>query len=218
MRALSRALLALALLGSLAPVGGWKPTAALAQVAKPRVLPRAREMELALSAAPEHLRAGAGVYVLESNGFVRVRESANGFTCIVNRDAPKAIKPTCYDAEGTATIVPKVLRVGELLMRGTPLAEIDSIVAKGFREGTFIAPRRPGVAYMLSTHIRNEDPVTGTTSSFPPHVMFYAPNLTNADIGITREALRADPSLPFIAYQGPHGVMIVLSSRREKPS
>jgi hypothetical protein len=48
--------------------------------------------------------------------------------------------------------------------------------------------------------------------------MFYAPNLTNADIGITREALRADPSLPFIAYQGPHGVMIVLSSRREKPS
>jgi hypothetical protein len=170
-------------------------------------------MELALSAAPEHLRAGAAVYVLDSKGFVQVRATSNGFTCIVNRDAPRAIKPTCYDAEGTATILPKVLRVGELLMQGRPAAAIDSIIADGFRNGTFIAPRRPGVAYMLSEHIRDEDAATGKITGFPPHIMFYAPNLTNADLGVTPEALRANPFLPFIAYQGPHGVMIVVPKR-----
>src|SRR5260370_28304966 len=92
----------------------------------PELFPREKEIELALSAAPEHLRKGAGVYVLERSGFVKVRDSANGFTCIVNRDHPLNQKPVCFDAEGTATILPKILRVGELLMQGKPMSEIDS--------------------------------------------------------------------------------------------
>lgn len=191
------------------------PAAVFAQDAtaprpRPQVLPQEQEMALALSAAPEPLRAGAGVYVLEAHGFVQVRASSNGFTCIVNRDAPRAIKPTCYDAEGTATILPKVLRVGEMLMAGRSANEINTMIAAGFRNGTFIAPRRPGVAYMLSEHIRNENPLTGRVSGFPPHIMFYAPNLTNADIGATPEARRKYPFLPLIAYQGPHGFMVVV--------
>src|SRR5262245_42963635 len=42
----------------------------------PALLPRRKEIELALGAAPEHLRKGAGVYALERNGFVKVRNSA----------------------------------------------------------------------------------------------------------------------------------------------
>ena len=92
----------------------------------PALLPREQEMNLALSAAPEHLRDKAGVYVLEKDGFVKVRDSGNGFTCIVNRDHPLNQKPTCYDAEGAAAILPKVQRVGELLMQGKPLPEISA--------------------------------------------------------------------------------------------
>src|SRR5260370_33245118 len=177
----------------------------------PKLFPREKEIALALSAAPEHLRKGAAVYVLERNGFVKVRESANGFTCIVNRDHPLNQKPVCFDAEGTATILPKILRVGELLMQGKPMSEIDAETAEGFRTGKYISPRRPGVAYMFSGDIRNFNPRTGKVESFPPHVMFYAPNLTNADLGITPEALAKDPSLPFVAYQGPHGFIIVVN-------
>jgi len=177
----------------------------------PELLPREKEIALALSAAPEHLRNDAGVYVLERNGFVKVRDSANGFTCIVNRDHPLNWKPVCFDAEGTATILPKILRVGELLMRGKPMSEIDVEIAAGFRTGKYISPRRSGVAYMLSGDIRNYNPRTDKVESFPPHVMFYAPNLTNADLGITQEALAKDPSLPFVAYQGPHGFVIMVS-------
>ena len=178
----------------------------------PELLPRNKEIELALSAAPEHLRNNAAVYVLEHNGFVKARDSKNGFTCIVNRDHPLNQKPVCFDAEGTATILPKILRVGELLMRGTPMSEINREIAEGFRASKYISPRRPGIAYMLSGDIRNFNPATGKVESFPPHVMFYAPNLTNTDLGATPEALAADPSLPFIAYQGPHGFIIMLAA------
>lgn len=186
------------------------PSAAWAQAATPEVLPREPEMELALSAAPEHLRAAAGVWVMEAKGYVEARPSGNGFTCIVNRDAPQAIKPTCYDAEGTATILPKVVRVGKMLLEGKSYAEIDRMVEEGFRDGTFVSPKRPGVAYMLSTKIVNQNRATGATHGFPPHVMFYAPNLTNADIGITPAGRQANPFLPFIAYQGPHGFMVMV--------
>jgi hypothetical protein len=182
----------------------------------PEIFRPDKEIELALSAAPEHLRSSAGVYVLERNGYVTVRESTNGFTCIVNRDHPLSLKPVCFDAEGTATILPKILRVGELLMQRKPMAEIDAEIAEGFRSGKYISPRRIGVAYMLSGDIRNYDPHTGKVDSFPPHVMFYAPNLTNADLGTTREALAKDPSLPFVAYQGPHGYIIMLADEKQK--
>lgn len=179
--------------------------------AAPELLPRQKEIELALSAAPEHLRQGAAVYVLERSGFVKVRKSTDGFTCIVNRDHPLNQKPVCFDAEGTATILPKILRVGQLLMQGEPISKIDAEIAEGFRTGKYISPRRPGVAYMLSGDIRNFNPRTGKVESFPPHVMFYAPNLTNADLGTTPEALASNPSLPFVAYQGPHGFIIMLA-------
>jgi hypothetical protein len=170
----------------------------------PDVPPEAKETAMALSAAPEHLRAGAGIYVLTPSGYKQTRQSTNRFTCIVNRDHPKALKPTCFDEEGTATILPKILRVGELMMQGKSLSEIDEDIRAGFASGKFVSPRRPGIAYMLSGDIRNVSRATGAVSSFPPHVMFYAPNLTNEDIG-SNGAM----GLPFIAYQGPHGYMIM---------
>lgn len=74
---------------------------------RPELLPRDEEFALAVSAAPEHLRGGAAVYVLEETGFVKAREGTNGYSCIVNRDHPLNRKPTCYDSEGTATILPR---------------------------------------------------------------------------------------------------------------
>ena len=91
--------------------------AAQQEAVRPEVLPRSEEMEIALSAAPAHLRDQATVWVLEDSGYVVAREGSNGFACIINRDHPMNRKPTCYDAEGAATILPKVLYVGKLMMR-----------------------------------------------------------------------------------------------------
>jgi len=197
-----RTVLALLVAASIPPVH-----AQTAGQQKPELPSREIEVAMALSAAPEHLRNGAGVYALDTQGFVKVRESTNGFTCIVNRDHPVNLKPTCYDAEGTATILPKVVQIGAWMMAGKSMDEIRQLVADGFKSGTFISPRRPGVAYMLSGDIKNFNPQTGRAGSFPPHVMFYAPNLTNADIGSKGDG---SDGMPFIAYQGPHGFIIML--------
>ena len=189
-------------------------SSALAQIAddveRPDLLPPPEEFALALSAAPPHLRAGAAVYVLEASGFTLARQGTNGFACVINRDHPRNRKPTCYDAEGAATILPKELYVGNLMMHGVPLAAIEDSVVAGFVSGRFRSPSRAGVAYMLSTGIRTYNPNTGAYGTFPPHIMFYAPNLTNADIGTDWTAQRERPWLPFVAYEGPHGFLVVV--------
>lgn len=179
------------------------------------LLPSPCEVDLALMAAPEPLRAEAGVYAMTGSGYEQVRASRNGFNCIVNRDHPKSLKPTCFDAEGSETIVPKILMWGAMLVEGKSAEEIAERVDAAFAAGELIRPRRPGVAYMLSGFNRPVNPATGEVGSFPPHVMFYAPDLTNADIGFSPLASRANPALPFIAYQGPHGYMVVVTGAGE---
>lgn len=181
----------------------------------PPLLPADQEIQLALSAAPEHLRDGAGVYILKENGYEKVRESKNNFTCIVNRDRPLNRVPMCFDAEGTATIIPKILLVGELLRKRTPVPAVAAEVHAGYRTGKLISPRRPGVAYMLSASNCEFDRDTGKMEVFPPSVAFYAPNLTNVDIGSTG---RIADGLPVIKFQGPQGMMLIASQEMAKMS
>jgi hypothetical protein len=172
-------------------------------------LPPAQEIELALSAGPEHLRSDATVYVFGKNGYEKLRNGKNGFTCMVNRDGNQAgdndLKPTCWDPEGSAAIVPVMLRVGELLAQGKTANEIKQDIDAGFNEGRFYSPRKTGIAYMLRGDVQF-DPKTKEISKtlFPPHYMIYAPSVTNSDIGINAEAQKGNPSLPFV-YDGYSG-------------
>lgn len=171
------------------------------------LLPREREIELALKAAPAHLRKEATVYTFGKNGYQKVRTGANGFNCMVNRDGVQngddSFHPTCWDPEGSRTILPVMLRVGELLAQQKSAAEIRSDIEKGFEQGRFHSPAKAGIAYMLAGDVKF-DPKTGALSStvFPPHYMFYAPGVINADIGMSKDA--TTPGLPFV-YSGYSG-------------
>ena len=173
------------------------------------LLSREQEVELALSAGPEHLRSDATVYVFGAKGYEKVRGGKNGFTCMVNRDGNQTgdndLKPTCWDPEGSATIVPVMLRVGELMAMRKTAKEITADIDAGFNEGRFVSPRKSGIAYMLRGDVQY-DPATKEISKilFPPHYMFYAPGVTNADIGLSTDARKANPSLPFV-YAGYSG-------------
>lgn len=172
-------------------------------------LPQEQEIELALSAGPEHLRLDATVYVFGKNGYQKTHSGKNGFTCMVNRDGNQTgdndLKPTCWDAEGSATIVPVMLRVGELMAQGKTADEIKHDIDAGFSEGRFSSPRKTGIAYMLRGDVQY-DPKTRqiTKTLFPPHYMIYAPGVTNADIGMNMDAYKKHPSLPLV-YAGYSG-------------
>jgi len=149
----------------------------------PPLLVESQETAAALEAAPEHLRPDAGVYVLTSMGYRRVRESRNGFNCLIERDLPGAFEPRCFDAEGSATLLPVIFYRAEQLARGATRSYIEREIAERYQKGEFIAPRRVGICYMLST--RNAVVDGGKVARVGPRLLFYAPNLSNADLGST---------------------------------
>jgi hypothetical protein len=167
------------------------------------------EIELALKAAPVHLRNDATVYSFGKSGYEKARTGTNGFNCLVNRDGTQngeqSVYPTCWDPEGSRTILPVMLRVGELIAQGKSAAEIKRDIDEGFKQGRFHSPAKTGIAYMLAGDVKF-DPKTGQFGSqqFPSHYMIYAPGVSNADIGVTNDALKKTPGLPFV-YSGYSG-------------
>jgi hypothetical protein len=172
-----------------------------------KAMDRDQEIALATSAAPAAVAARAGVYVLEKSGYVKARDSQNGFVCIVEHRVPSAVEPQCLDAEGVKTFLPRILMVGAMRAKGRPEREIREAVRKGFADGLFVAPKRPGVDYMLSMHnLITVDEEKGVAVPFPPHLMFYAPGMTNADIGSDGSPASA---VFVVDEKSPHALMIV---------
>ena len=143
-------------------LGAAQPTAGAGRGPPPSLMDRPTEIALALSACPASVAGKAAVYVLERTGYVRVRDSENGFTAIVQHSLPSSQEPQCMDAEGTRTLLPRMLKVAELRAQGKNPDEIKRYVADGFANGRFQPPSRPGVDYMLSTKNQVQTP-TGTT-------------------------------------------------------
>lgn len=176
------------------------------------MMDREKEIALALSACPPRLAEKAAVYVLGASGYIKVRESGNGFTAIVQHSVPGAQEPQCMDQEGARTFLQRMLLVAELRAQGKSREEIHRAVAEALAKGALQPPRRPGVDYMLSAQnqIPNEK---GVVIPFPPHVMFYGTHLTNADIGVDKDSLGADGNpmgAAFVAGEGsPFALVIV---------
>jgi hypothetical protein len=182
------------------------PTAARAPDAPPPP-DRDQEIALALEAAPPAVGAKAGVYVHDKDGYTKARDSENGFVCLVDHRIPSAVEPQCLDAEGVKTFLPKYLMVASLRAKGKPEAEIRQAVKAAFASGKLKAPKRPGIIYMMSPHnVVTIDEVKGVAVPFPGHLMFYAPNMTSADVG--SDGAPASPVF-IVDEKTPHALMIV---------
>jgi len=167
---------------------------------------RDRQIELALSAAPPAVAANAAVYVLARNGYEKVRDGSNGFSCMVERELVTTMEPQCFDAEGSRTTLLARLHVEELRAQGKSEAEIARAIRDGYRAGRFRAPTKPGIVYMLSDENWVFDPSSQKIIHFPGHLMFYAPFMTAQDLGYETEA-----TLPYLVHPGaPDALMIVV--------
>ena len=182
----------------------------LAQSAQYPLLPRALEIELALSAAPKQVRDAAAVWTLEPTGYTLARRGTNAFTCLVSRRAGDLF-PVCWDAEGTRSLVPIDFDDAQLRLSGKSGPEIETIIAERFKRGQYHGPSRAGIAYMLSPlRYRIDEQGTVTRTASNPHLMFYGPNLTDGDIGGGRG------TFVFMNRIGPDGMMIVPVGQQER--
>jgi hypothetical protein len=175
-------------------------------------LDRPEEIALALSACPAAVAEQAAVYVLEKSGYVKARDSRNGFTAIVQHTLPDSQEPQCMDREATRVVLPRILKAAELRAQGKSPEEIKRFVADAYARGAFRPPAKPSVNYMLSPHNLIPD-FHGVIRPFPPHVMVYGPYMTNAELGVDNTNLAPDgnPEGPaFVAGEGGPNALIIV--------
>ncbi|MGA9510888.1 MAG: hypothetical protein WBV55_19865 [Candidatus Sulfotelmatobacter sp.] len=180
-------------------IGLFSSTALIPATAQelPRVydasMPRDQQITLAESAAPAEVSSNATVYVLGPKGYEKAREGTNAFSCFVGRHfvkpAETTIEPQCFDAEGSRTLLLVYMHGEELRTNGKSEAEIKADVADGYKEGRYKYPSKPGFLYMMSSRNRLSAIPEHGTGIFPPHLMFYAPNMTTKDIGFDAQSL-----------------------------
>ncbi len=144
--------------------------------------PKDVQIALALSAGPP-VAAAATVYIIGPKGYEMAREGSNGFTCLVERGPKNPIVPVCYDAEGTATLVPVDLYIESERAQGHADQDIAKAIADGYKSGLYVAPRKGGIAYMLSPYNYLFDKSLKQIKSVAAHVMFYAPFATAESLG-----------------------------------
>ena len=190
---------------------GFLPSgSSMAESKQAAMLTREFEIDLALSGAPQYLREDATVLVFGPKGYTKAKEGKNAFTCLVTRRHGDMF-PICWDEEGTNSLMPVDIDDAKWRLAGMSDGEIDRKIAEGFAEGRYRPPSRPGVAYMLSPVRYRIDEKGEITRTNPlPHVMVYAPYLTDADIG------GKHGSFAFINKVGPDGMLILPVGGRER--
>lgn len=196
---------------------------ATATAADPRsalqAMPKSLEIRFALSALPPPLRADATVYVLDTTkGYVLEHAGTNGQSCFVSRTEWKfadyrddIYDPTCYDAVGARNHMQMLFDVARLRAQGVAPEIMRQRIQKGFRTGKYHAPEGAGFSYMTAPLMRTymsldpNDKSTVMTMSMP-HIMYYAPNVTDSKVG----GLGCPPCAPYpFAFEsGPHGYII----------
>ena len=131
----------------------------------------------------------------------KIRESQNGFHCIVERRA-KHLSPMCYDAEGSSSTFQATLQRGELLMQGVDPGEIENRIDEDYRTGRLHAPQKTGIVYMLATdEVWQDQSSNNIARHVYPHIMVYAPYLTNSDIAVAPEQVWR-PDRVWVQYEG----------------
>jgi hypothetical protein len=175
-------------------------------------MPAKLETQFALSAVPPALRDQAIVFLLDPRkGYQLARQGTSGVTCLVQRTVWEMADfrndifiPLCYDAVGTKTYLKVIMDAATLRAQGMSPAALKAEIENRYKDKTYRVPEKAGMSYMVAPVFRTAGPPDMKVHTLPmPHLMFYAPNVTNEDIGAAPN-LSVPSSLlyPFIDKQG----------------
>jgi hypothetical protein len=216
------ALVAISLIGMAAAPPGQATEATIGQ------MPAQLETQFALSAAPPGLRDRATVYLLDpEKGYHLSRQGTSGVTCIVERTAWELADfrndiyiPLCYDAVGTKTYLKVIMDAAALRAQGMTPAALKAEIEKRYRDKSYKVPEKAGLSYMVAPIMRTVGPPDMKVHTLAmPHLMFYAPYITNEDIGAVPDlSVHSSLLYPFIDKQGiaEQSYMIQLIGEAEK--
>jgi hypothetical protein len=195
---------------SLFGVGGSASSQATATTIEQ--MPAKLETQFALSALPRAMRDKASVFLLDpAKGYQLSQQGTSGVTCIVQRTVWERADfrndifiPLCYDAVGTKTYLKVIMDAATLRIQGMTPVALKAEIENRWMNKTYKLPEKAGLSYMVGPVFRTAGPPDMRVHTMPmPHIMFYAPNITNQDLGAVPD-LSVPSSLfyPFIDRQG----------------
>ena len=191
-------------------------------------MPAELETRFALAALPPQLREKASVYLLDpGKGYELTRQGSSGVACLVVRTVWELADyrndiyiPLCYDAAGMKAHFKVIMDAAELRVQGMTAAALKAEIEKRYADKTYKVPEKAGLSYMVAPVMRTVGPPDMRVRTMSmPHLMFYAPGVTDKDIGAAPDL--SDPSSllnPFIDKQGnaEQSYMIQLIGEAEK--
>jgi hypothetical protein len=175
-------------------------------------MPVKLETRFALSAAPPRLREQATVWLLDpKKGYYLARQGTSAVTCLVQRTSWEMAEfrddvywGVCYDAAGTATYLKPIMDAEVFRAQGMSAVALKAEIQKRYRDKTYRVPDKAGISYMVGPLMRAVGPPDMQVHTMAmPHLMFYAPYLTDEDVGAHPDF--NDPaslSYPFIDKHG----------------
>jgi hypothetical protein len=193
-------------LAGMATAGSTPPNPATLEA-----MPAKLETQFALSAVPPAMRDQASVYLLDpKQGYALSKQGTSGVTCIVQRTEWAMAEyrndiyyPVCYDAAGTRSYLKFTMDAAALRAQGMSAAALKAEIQKRYREKTYQAPEKAGVSYMVGPIMRTIGPPDLKVHTMAmPHLMFYAPNVTNQDLGAVPDL--NDPSSLIYPFMDEH--------------
>jgi hypothetical protein len=155
-------------------------------------MPADLETQFALSALPPAMRDKATVYLLDpTKGYQLSQQGMSGVTCLVERTAWEQADfrndiyvPLCYDAEGSKSFLKVIMDAATLRIQGMSPVALKAEIENRYKNKIYKVPEKAGLSYMIAPVMRTWTLPDWIVHTMPmPHLMFYAPKITNEDIG-----------------------------------
>lgn len=157
---------------------------------RPKPLPAADEVAIAMSAAPRAISGKATIWILTAAGPAKARDGTNGCTCMVSRDLHQgSLYPMCFDQEGTRSSFRQELLELSLRFEGRSEQEVKDSVAHAYAVGRLRLPSMPTIAYMMSPRqvlFSSPDREGQWAGAWHPHIMIALPYATGEQFGLAR--------------------------------
>ena len=158
--------------------------------------PPARQIEWAVQAAPERMRADATVLGYGADGKMLVLRKGTGpLVCLADDPAEPDHHVSCYHKD----LDPYMARGRELRAAGQKPSAIQSTRLAEIQSGKLKLPAQAAALYQLIAPPGNADPTTGVVTKAQSMFVVYLPYATTETTGL---GLAPKPGVPWLMDPG----------------
>lgn len=177
--------------------------------AQSKVLTQEKQIEAAVTPAPEELRGNAAVKGYNEDGeLITLRDGSNKLVCLADDPQQDNFHVACYHKD----LEPFMQRGRELKARGLSRKKVDSLRREEIKAGKIEMPGKPMALYSLTGPKDAFNYDTGTVEKASPLYVIYTPYATEESTGLSKDPI--SKGAPWLMEPGtPWAHIMVMTGR-----